>query len=336
MSLALKAPWTPADADHMAEGVTLREFLPKVRAALSPGTIMAWGRYLDLLDAVYGPKAMVDILPSDIEALARQARSQAVRRRHHQGTSAAEHLIAAARHVFHRAMLDGIVDRNVALPVAKPTRAEGVRYALGKAQTDQLFDVAESIGERTTWMLRWLLETGSRREGLLELEPGRVRPSSRTVQVIEKGRKARTLPISADLAAELADPASTLYLWSRKKLEYDWTKINQVSEWGAELGLSAHWMRHCAITRMERASSFTVAAAWAGHSLSSIVTSTYVRIGLPQLVCGWMVMTGLTHPMHQCEDRLDCFAAQRHPELLQSGERVGPNGRILRSLPGTG
>jgi integrase/recombinase XerC len=318
----------------MPTGITLREYLPKVREGLSPGTIMAWGKYLDLLDAVHGVKAMADILPSDIESLARAARSQAVRRRDGQGTSAAEHLIAAARHVLGRALLDGLVERNVALLVSKPARAEGSRYALSKPQTDELFEVAAGVGERTVWMLRWLLETGSRREGLLELEPGRVRPATRTVTVVEKGRKPRTLPVSADLAGELADGGSSLYAWTRKKLEVDWTKLGQVTEWGAELGLSAHWMRHCAITRMERASSFTVAAAWAGHSLSSIVTSTYVRIGLPQLVCGWMVMTGQRHPLHQCEDTLDCFVAARRPELLGTARVVGhqENGRLLRPL----
>lgn len=356
----LKLLRAPADGAAVAEITTVSDYITKIRKNLSAGTISSWGRYLDAMCDQWGERPLEDILPSDVAALSRYARIHAVRRRHHQGTSASEHAVAAARHVFGSALRDGLVTRNVALAVPKPPRGESERYALSIAQTDELIAIAAAApgvgrrsvhtpvgalgserSERMTWMLRWFLETGSRREGLLDLEPGRVRAATRTVMVIEKGRKPRTLPISAELATELADPGSSLYGWSRRRLETDWNYLREVSEWGAELAISSHWLRHSAITRLERASSFTVAAAWAGHSLSSIVTSTYVRVGLPDLVCAWMAMTGLPHPLHDCDPTGraggDCFVAHRHPELLATPPAAAPSGTgRLRSLPLSG
>jgi hypothetical protein len=48
-------------------------------------------------------------------------------------------------------------------------------------------------------------------------------------------------------------------------------------------------------------------------------------------------MTGQRHPLHQCEDTLDCFVAARRPELLGTARVVGhqENGRLLRPLSET-
>lgn len=303
--------------------LTVGDYLPGIRAALTPGSTQAWSRALDLMQIHWSDRELAQIQPSDVAALARCAQETARRRRHHQGASAAEHAVAAARHLFAVALKDGLVSRNVALSVPKPNRGAEPRQALSRRQIGELMTRASQHHERTVWMLRWYLETGSRREALLALRPGVVRETSRTVLVTEKGRKSRTLPVSSDLAAELADPASTLYGWTRRRLEVDWGALRTATGWGEDFGISSHWMRHTAITRMERASSFVVAAAWAGHAMSSVVTSTYVRVALPDMVCGWMSMTGHDHPLHDCEDARDCFVSTHRPELLTQAGVLG-------------
>jgi integrase len=327
---AFKAAGRRADAWTMTADITVGDYLPRIRSGLTPGTISAWGRALTLIESSWSERPLRDIVPSDVAELARTARDTAVRRRHHGGQSSAEHAVAAARHLFGAALKDGLVERNVALSVPKPARGQSERHALSRTQTAELLTVATRHHERTMWMLRWLLETGSRREGLLNLEPGAVRAATRTVMVTEKGRKTRVLPLSASLAAELARPTSTLYDWSRHRLEDDWDVLRAITGWGAELGVSCHWMRHTAVTRMERASSFVVAATWAGHSMSSTVTSTYVRVGLAEVACGWSSMTGELHPMHDCEDERDCYVVEHRPELLTPPAENGGNLRLLR------
>lgn len=277
----------------------LREYLPTVTAGLRESTRISWTRYLRLLDERLGHLEPQEIKASHIQQLAAEARGDVVTRRNSKsGSSAAEHMISASRSVLSSALRDGLVTSNVALLIKKPPRTPSGRHALSKRQMTELFSVAD---ERSHWMLTWYLETGSRREGLTQLEPGALRASTRTVKILEKNRKERTLPVSATLAEELASPTSSLYSWTRRRLDCAWQHLNQNTEWGMELGLSSHWIRHCAITRLERASSYAIAATWAGHAMSS-VTATYIQVALPDVVCGWAAMTRQSHPLHECED----------------------------------
>lgn len=278
----------------------LSDYLPTAASGLRASTRISWTRYLRLLDERLGDLHLQEIKASHIQQLATEARADVVLRRNSKsGSSAAEHMISASRSVLASALRDGLVTSNVALLITKPPRTPSGRHALSKRQMAELFAVAD---ERSFWMLTWYLETGSRREGLTQLEPGALRAATRTVKILEKNRKERTLPVSATLADELASPTSSLYAWTRRRLDTAWQHLNQNTEWGMELGLSSHWIRHAAITRMERASSYAVAATWAGHALSS-VTATYIQVSLPDVVCGWCAMTDHEHPLHECEDR---------------------------------
>lgn len=329
---SFKVPSRPADAQAMTTDITVGEYVPRVRANLTPGTLEAWRRILALIEELWGDRRPADIEVSDVAELVRIAQETAVRRWHYQGRGAAEHAVAASRHLLGAALRDDLVQKNVALLVPRPGRADPSRSALSRRQVDELLTVAAAHDERTLWMLRWLLETGSRREGLLDLEPGVLRSSTRTVLIVEKGRKSRVLPVSASLAAELARPSSTLYGWTKKRLEGDWKVLRDVTGWAGEMKVSSHWLRHTAVTRMERASSFVVAARWAGHSLSSVVTSTYVRVGLPDVACGWSSMTGELHPLHDCEESTHCFVQAHRPELLTAPAANDGNLRLLRGI----
>lgn len=266
---------------------------------LRSSTRTSWTKYIRMLDERVGSMELELLRASDVQRLVAEAMQEAeTRRNNRNGSSAGEHMVAVSRSFLNSAMRDGLVQKNVALMISKPARKPTGRHALSKRQTAELFGVAE---EREHWMLKWYLETGSRREGLIELKPEQVRRTTRTVKILEKNRKERILPISAELNTELAKPGSSLYQWTRRRLDGAWDRLNKATEWGYELGLSSHWMRHCAITRMERASSYAVAAEWAGHAQSS-VTATYIQVGLPEVVCGWVAMVGAEHPLHECED----------------------------------
>ena len=54
--------------------------------------------------------------------------------------------------------------------------------------------------------------------------------------------------------------------------------------WAAELGVSAHWIRHTTITDIERIAGVRVAAAYAGHSDGNFgVTGTYTKASPDEL-----------------------------------------------------
>ncbi len=54
-------------------------------------------------------------------------------------------------------------------------------------------------------------------------------------------------------------------------------RIQQLT-WAAELGVSAHWLRHTTLTDIERIAGVRVAAAYAGHADSSVgITGIYTK-----------------------------------------------------------
>jgi hypothetical protein len=57
---------------------TLAEYLPRVRAAASPGTCRTYSTYWDRMTAVWGDWRLNDIAASDIEALHRTCTTAAV------------------------------------------------------------------------------------------------------------------------------------------------------------------------------------------------------------------------------------------------------------------
>jgi hypothetical protein len=113
---------------------TFAEYVPVVAAAVSAGTRKAYGSYWNRVVQAWGDRPIDKPRPSEIEQLRSQVQANVVARRNSRGgRSAAEHLVAALRCLYRRAVADGHLDvaDNPALKVDKPRRLPGTRRAIG-------------------------------------------------------------------------------------------------------------------------------------------------------------------------------------------------------------
>lgn len=126
------------DSHHMP---TLGEYLPIVIAAAGPGANHTYGTYWVRMATTWGDRRLDELLASDIEAMkntaAKTARS---RRSSRHGRHAGEHVVAAARAIYNRAIADDLIDHknSPAHRVAKPRRLPNTRRALTAWELDQI------------------------------------------------------------------------------------------------------------------------------------------------------------------------------------------------------
>lgn len=280
---------------------SVAEFAPTVRAVTPVASLLAWGYQFDRFVERFGDVALADVVPSMVAEFAAQARQDAVRRRGNQdGRSAAEHAITAVRKMLAVAQLDGLVDRNAALAVPKPRRAPTARHALSPEQVAELFRVAS---DDDTAVLRFLLETACRREGLVNLTPTSIRPARQTVILDEKGSKTREQPVSRAIMEFLNNRDCLLYSVTRRRLDGVWSRVRRDLEWAEELGVSSHWLRHTTVSWVEEATSYSVAAAYAGHVPTS-TTATYLQRSIADVASAFSVVFGEPHPLAASEFRV--------------------------------
>lgn len=253
--------------------------------------------YWALLVKHLGTCEMDDVTTGQIKIVARIAREQQAgnRRRNHQnGLYAQEHLIAAARSLWRWAGEEGYATTNPAMKVEKPKRPDVSRHALTHDQVRELFDGCTR--DEDTAVLRFLVETGARREGLINLSRQDVKPARQTVWLDEKNSARREQPVSRAMMLALLETDSPLYGWTRRRVDGLWTRIRRQVPWAEDLGLSSHWMRHYAITNVEQTAGYATAAAFAGHRLVRGATASYVRVGLPEVAGAFSRLWGELHP----------------------------------------
>jgi integrase/recombinase XerC len=97
------------------------------------------------------------------------------------GRSAQEHLVAALRCLYRRAVEDGLISEagDPARKVAKPRRLPSTRRAVPETRLAEINQVAASSGddpELDTLLLRLHTETACRRGGALALRPADLDP----------------------------------------------------------------------------------------------------------------------------------------------------------------
>ena len=66
--------------------------------------------------------------------------------------------------------------------------------------------------------------------------------------------------------------------------------------WSQRTPLTAHVLRHTAITAVERVAGFAVAQAFAGHQPGS-VTGTYTKADIHEVAAAVERLTGEPHPL---------------------------------------
>jgi site-specific recombinase XerD len=266
---------TPADLaavpqDH-PELPTFAEYVPVVSAAVSAGTRRAYGSYWNRIVEHWGHRRLDEPTPSEIRQLMVYVKTHVVARRNARGgRSAKEHLVAALRCLYRRAVDDGLITEagNPARKVAKPRRLPTTRRALPDARLAEINQIAATTGddpELDTLILRLHTETACRRGGALALRPRDLDPDQCLILLREKGETVRWQPVSPTLMDRLIehgqerhapeDGQLLRYAHGRpityRRYDHLWRRIGRHVPWVATQGISTHWIRHTILTWVE-------------------------------------------------------------------------------------
>src|SRR5580704_10319709 len=197
---------TPADltaVPHPRKPVpAVAGYVPVVSAAVSAGTRRAYGSCWNRVAEHGGGRRLDEPAPSEIRQLMTYLKTHVVARRNGRGgRSAQEHLVAALRCLYRRAVDDGLITEagNPARKVAKPRRLPTTRRALPDNRLAEINEVAAATGddpELDTLLLRLHTETACRRGGALALKPRDLDPDQCLVLLREKGETVRWQPVS--------------------------------------------------------------------------------------------------------------------------------------------
>lgn len=274
---------------------TVRTYLPIVMASTTPEARAVYQPYWDMLIERIGDKMVADVNATDIRMASLAARYKAVQRRNSVGgTSAQEHMITACRKFFALAHEDRLTPVNYAMRIEKPRRAPSSRHAL---IPEQVAEVYGAVSETETHLIRFLMETGCRREGLLNLSPDKLRAERQCVILDEKGSLKREQPISPELAALLLDPDTPLYYWTRRRLDSLWIRVRKELQWADDVGLSTHWFRHTFASWLEQSGApYPTVAAACGH-VAAGTTATYIHVTIHDVARAVSRLYGYSHPL---------------------------------------
>lgn len=299
---------------------TFADYIPRVAQAVSAGTHRSYRSYWKRILAVWADQRLDEPTALDIKNLAAQVKSQATMRRNTRGgRSAAEHLIAALRCVYHHAEADGLIAEgdNPARRVPKPRRLPSNRRGLPDARLRELNQVATRTGNDPsldTVLLRLHTETACRRGGALALRPKDLDVEQCLIYLREKGDTTRWQPVSPTLMRHLhsharhrgaTEPGEPLLRYANgapltaRRYDYLWKRLREHLPWAATQQISTHWLRHTTLTWVERNFSYAIARAYAGHSGTSDAgtTTTYVRADLTEIAAALAALTGEPHPL---------------------------------------
>ncbi|MGI9062696.1 MAG: tyrosine-type recombinase/integrase [Pseudonocardiaceae bacterium] len=296
---------------------TLADYLPAVIASAGPGANRTYGSYW--IRMAWGDRRLDQISATDIEAMQhRMAATARSRRNGRHGRHAGEHVIAAARAIYVRAIADGHIapGSSPAHRVAKPRRLPSTRRALTAHELDEINAAARRSGNDVVLdalLLRLHTETACRRGGALGLRLADLDIGNCLVQLREKGSTVRWQPITPALTSSLVDHAgcrgavlsSDALLRYRdgraltsRRYDHLWKRLGDQLPWVATHGISIHWLRHTTLTWVERHYGYGIARAYAGHTDSTgAATTTYIKTDLHAVATALSAMTGQPHPL---------------------------------------
>jgi integrase len=305
--------------DQTASVPTLADYLPHVIAAAGPGANRTYGNYWRRMLTAWADRRLDQITASDIEALQHAAAATARSRRNSRhGRHAGEHVIAAARAIYTRAIADNLIapGASPAHRVNKPRRLPSIRRALTTHELDEINIAARASGNDVildALLLRLHTETACRRGGALALRLCDLDIEHCLIQLREKGSTVRWQPVSPALARSLAEHAAgrgavlsndPLLRYrdgralSSRRYDHLWKRLGQRLPWVAAQGISTHWLRHTTLTWVERHYGYGVARAYAGHTNSvGPATTTYIKADLQAVATALAAMTGHPHPL---------------------------------------
>jgi integrase len=158
-------------------------------------------------------------------------------------------------------------------------------------------------------VIRFHLETGARREGALNLRRRDLDAKRATVWLREKGDTEREQPVSPSLVTLLAGHSANRAAggeevfrsssgapMSARRYDTIFRRARTALPWTDRVPVSAHVLRHTAITAVGRLAGYPVAQAFAGHAPPS-VTGRYLHASLAEVAAAIATLTGEPHPL---------------------------------------
>lgn len=334
-----------ARAVRRTDTPTVRAYLPTVQGATKPGARRAYGTYWNRLVEAYGDRLLTDVTLTDLEVLRNALPDHdSTRRRSNwrNGYQAQRTAVQAWRKFFALAEGDRLVDENPAAACTMEARKASGRRGLTREEVTALYDVAGSGGndpELDCLLLRFLLETGARRAGVLALTVARVDPKRQTVLLLEKGNQQRELPVSAVLMSSLLTMAeergvsmtakdAPVFRYrngaplTRKRFNTLFERLQRDAPFPDAAHVSTHWMRHTALTWIERVGGEAVAAAFAGHvPARNRITGLYTTAPADEVVRAWCAVWDEPHPLVSAVVVAPSSPGQR-PQQRRPGRRA--------------
>jgi integrase len=299
----------------ISAGPTLAEYIDTVGPSFSKGTADTYKTYWGLAVVRLGDRPIGSISVDECESVVRDAVERALRNRAgSDGRSSKESCIGALRALFARAERAGLVVKNPATDLEKPSRLPNRRRALSNDELREVIDAVRLTSrdpDLDLLLIRFHLESGARREGGLNLRLRDLDPRRSTVWLREKFDIEREQPVSPSLLglleAHCADrggsgPEDGTFRNSRgraitrRRYNTVFDRARPCLSWADRTPVSAHILRHTAITAVERHAGYAVAQAFAGHSAAS-VTGTYTRARIAEVATAVAELTGEDHPL---------------------------------------
>lgn len=310
---------TPTSTPHRTSAPTLAEYLPRVIAAAGSGANRTYASYWQRMANAWGDRRLDQVTATDIEAMRHAAAATARSRRNSRdGRHAGEHVTAAARAIYTRAIADNLITPGTspAHRVAKPRRLPSTRRALTVHELDQINSAARTSGNDAildALLLRLHTETACRRGGALALRLGDLDTEHCLIQLREKGSTLRCQPVSPALVSSLAEhaagrgtvlPTDPLLRYrdgralTSRRYDHLWKRLGQRLPWVAAQDASTHWLRHTTLTWVERHYGYGIARAYAGHTnTTGPATTAYIKADLQAIATALAAMTGQPHPL---------------------------------------
>jgi integrase len=323
---------------------TVAEFIEQAAGTFTPATARTYRPYWRLAVSRLGSRPISEVTLPDCLAVVEDAVARARQRRPDTaGTSSRESCITALRALLARAQQAGYARANPAAAIAKPRRGRGRRRALDDRELGEVLDAVRLTSrdpDLDLLLIRFHLESGARREGALNLTVRDIDARRATVWLREKAASEREQPVTPTLIRLLErhaasrgaiGPHDPVFRRSggepitRRRYNTIFDKARVRIDWSDRTPVSAHVLRHTAITAVPRLAGYTVAQAFAGHAPPS-VTGQYLHATMGEVAATVATLTGEAHPLATPPRQATAAGASRGAERLahHPARRAGP------------
>jgi integrase len=314
-ALGLEVADLVAAATGDAKPVTVAAWIDEIGPTFTPATTATYRPYWRLTARLLGDRYLAELTSADLAVVVDVAAERArLHRPDSTGRASRETCIAALRALYARAVDAGHLTANPAAALRKPLRTTSRRRALDDRELTELADAVRMTSidpDLDLLLIRFHLETGARRQGALNLRRRDIDLDRATVWLREKNDTEREQPVSPSLIALLVaraadrggNCAGDAVLRNRRGepitgRHYDrlFVRARECLGWDDRTPVSAHVLRHTAITRIGRIAGYPVAQAFAGHAPPT-VTGRYLHATLADVATAVAALTGEAHPL---------------------------------------